>query len=334
MTAAGDPADLTGWTPIRVYRDAAGMMVEWRHTGPVHFAEPFFRETVDRVLAAGPTPVARRQTSIDVLELLAGSEPGLAPAGFIFHPSRAGSTLLTQMLAASDANRVLSEPGPIDDVLRAGLLGPAVPETALVGWLRGLISALGRGRAAEQRLFIKLDPWQVLALPLIRRAFPDVPWVFVFRDPLEILVSQMRSVGSQFVAGPLPPELFELDLATAATAPRAAYAAHVLGPLMAAAERHLDAAGRLIEYPELPAGFDVVLAHFGVGAAAAERAGMFAAADFDAKTPRRRFQPDSAAKRRAADDATRAAADSLRPVYERLVGLRARQPAVATAPAG
>ncbi len=298
------------------------MMVDWLQMAHVRFAEPYFRETVEREKARAGDSLMLRTSSVDVLESLAGSDPGVAPAGFIFHASRSGSTLLAQMFAASDANRVLSEPEPIDDVLRTGIRHPLFDEEVRVTWLRAVVSALSGIRGSERRVFIKFDAWHVLALPLVRRAFPRVPWVFVFRDPLEILVSQGRSFGSQFVVGPLPPEVFGLDLRTAATTPRITYAAHVLDQLLRAAEAHLDDAGRLVDYAELPGVLDAVLSHFGVHAGCGERAEMGGAAVFDAKAPRRRFQPDSADKRAAADDATRAAADRVRPTYERLLALR------------
>ena len=40
----------------------------------------------------------------EALEERAASHPGVGPTGFIFHLSRAGSTLIAQMLAASGSN--------------------------------------------------------------------------------------------------------------------------------------------------------------------------------------------------------------------------------------
>ena len=60
-----------------------------------------------------------------------------------------------------------------------------------IEWLRGVVSALGQPRlGTEKHLFIKFDAWKVLDLPLIRRAFPAVPWIFLYRDPVEVLTSQ------------------------------------------------------------------------------------------------------------------------------------------------
>ena len=60
-----------------------------------------------------------------------------------------------------------------------------------------MVSALAQPRRGEQALFVKLDSWHTLALPLFRRAFPSVPWVFLYRDPVEVPVSQLEAAGIQ-----------------------------------------------------------------------------------------------------------------------------------------
>jgi hypothetical protein len=296
-------------------------MVDWCETGSRRFVEPFFRETVERTLTQPSLSLFRRQTSIDELERVAKVNPGIAPSGFIFHASRCGSTLLAQMLAASRANRVLSEPGPVDEILATSFRSPSISEERRLSWLRALVSVLGRPVGDERRYFLKFDPWHVVALPLLRQAFPDVPWIFAFRDPLEILVSQSRGFGSQFVVGPLPPDLFGLDLLTAVTMSSTDYAAHVLGQLLNAAEMHLDEKGLLVEYSDLPQALDVVLDHLHVNVDETERSAMARCATFDAKLPEQLFRPDSDGKRAAAADAERAAAERLQPTYERLVAI-------------
>jgi hypothetical protein len=315
---------LAGWTPIRFYRDGGRAMVDWCEMGPTRFVDPFFHETVERVLARPAASLLRRQTPVEDLVAAAGAEPGMTPAGFIFHTSRSGSTLLSQMLAASANDRVLSEPDPVDEVLRTGYRDPVVPVGTRATWLRSMLSALGRPQGVERRLFVKLDPWHILDFPLIREVFPDVPWVLSCREPLEVLVSQARSPGSQFVVGPLPTSLFGLDLATAAMAAPGRYAAHVLDRILKAAALHLDDGGLVVDHAELPGGFGAVLDHFGVQPDDGELAAMQAAATFDAKRPGQPYAPDAAAKRAEADDALRAAADAVRPAYERLLAARDR----------
>jgi Sulfotransferase family len=317
---SADPGDaLAGWTPIRWYRDGDRPMVDWCELGPTRFTDPFFHQTVERVLARPAGSLLRRHTGVEALEAASAAQPGLEPAGFIFHSSRSGSTLLAQMLAASPHYRVLSEPDPVDEILRTGHRSPTAPVDDRIAWLRAMVSVLGRPQGEERRLVVKLDPWHILDFPLIRQAFPDVPWVFSCRDPLEVLASQARSPGSQFVVGPLPTELFGVDLATAASLPPGWYAAQVLDRVLTAAAAHLAAGGLVVEYGDLPGAFDDVLDHVGLHPDAGERRAMAAAADFDAKRPGVPFVPDTEAKRSGAGEQLRAAADAVRPSYERLL---------------
>ncbi len=315
---------LTGWTPIRFSRVGDQAVVDWCEMGRTRFVDPFFHETVSRALSRPAASLFCRQTPVEDLVAAAHAEPGLAPAGFIFHTSRSGSTLIAQMLAASSRHRVHSEPDPVDEMLRTGYREPVVPGGTRVTWLRSLLSALGRPIENECRYFVKLDPWHMLDFPIIREAFPDVPWVFSCRDPLEVLVSQARNPGSQFVVGPLPTWIFGLDLATAASAAPGLYAAHVLGRILDAAARYLDDGGLVVDYAELPGALDTVLAHFDVRPDDDERAMMHATAVCDAKRPGQRFMPDTAAKRVEADCGLRAAAEAVRPAYERLLAARDR----------
>ena len=126
--------------------------------------------------------------------------------------SRCGSTLVSQMLAALPSNIVVSEASPIDTVVQAGRWRPDLSEDRQALWLNSIIGALGQKRSGnEQRYFVKLDCWHTLALPLFRRAFPAVPWVFLYRDPVEVLVSQLRIPGTQMIPGSVGPDLYGLE---------------------------------------------------------------------------------------------------------------------------
>jgi hypothetical protein len=204
-------------------------------------------------------------------------------------------TLAAQMLAAVPAYAVVSEAAPIDEAVR---LETAPPQDC-AGLLAAMVAAVGRQRgAAEQQLFVKLDSWHVLAGALFQRAFPDTPWVFLYRDPLEVLVSQMRRRGMHTVRGVLAEAIFGID----PSVPDDAYCAIVLGRICeAAVSFHARGGGRLVNYADLPAALEThILPHFGEAPSAAERALMVHAAGRDTKTPWQAFVPDPDAKRREA----------------------------------
>jgi hypothetical protein len=230
------------------------------------------------------------------------------------------------MLAAVPRHVVLSEADPIDALLRAPLRTPAVAAADCRAWLRALVSALGQPRRGDEtRLFIKFESWHVLHLALVRETFPGVPWVFLYRDPVEVLVSQARLRGRTMIPGALTAPFLRLEPATATAMGPDEYCARLLAALCRSALDHEPDGGMLVSYRELPeAGFSTIPDFFGSPSTADEAARMCEAARFDAKRPGRPFTTDGAAKHRQATDAIReAAARWLWPVYHRLEERRA-----------
>jgi hypothetical protein len=260
-------------------------------------------QTIEKALGNPATSIPVRQTSIDVLAEFEMSEPHVTPRGLIFHMSRCGSTLISQMLAALPQNVVISEAGIIDAAIHAHLKVPGVSDDQRGHWLRGLVAALIRSSAdGERYLFIKFDSWHVLELPLIRRTFPTVPWIFVYRHPVEVMASHARQGRSPM------------------TIEAAARRARVLARFCQSAMQHLDDTGRLVEYRQLPAVvWTDVLGHFGVDCSSADIDRMRAVALFEAKNPSVRFHSDAQTKQNEISENARFAADrSLMPLYDEL----------------
>jgi hypothetical protein len=307
------------WLPTRIQWTPSGPAVDWCHLGDLRFTDPFFAQTVAAAMAHPFNLLFRCTSALDALPI--PQTPELRPAGFIFHMSRCGSTLVTQMLAALAGNVVLSEPKPIDQILRVPSRWPGIDSDRLVLWLRALAAALGRRRGAKERdLFIKFEGWHTLLLPLIRRAFPHVPWIFLYREPLEVLVPMTE----QFPAD-IEPALFGLSWPQAQAMSTAAYCALVLERIcQAAIAQHGDGGGLLIEYRELPeAVCGPMFDHFGLRCGPEELARMRQTARFDAKQPKTLFTPDAAEKRSAASaELVELASSRLAPLYRELEALR------------
>jgi hypothetical protein len=314
----------TQWLPLRVAFDGPG--VDWGHFAGERLAGPFYFDTLWRIQARPFNRLFRYRTPADAF--IDAPRDGLAPAGFVFHMSRSGSTLVAQMLAAVGDHIVVSEAEPLDSIVQLPLFSPGLAAERHVEALRAMIAALGRDRSGHsRRYFIKLDSWHTRALPLFRRAFFDTPWIFLYRDPVEVLVSQMRQRGAQTAPGVLPPQIFgfapgEEEL------PDVDYVARVLSRIC---EAVIDCwglgGGMLVDYRELPDGvFDRILRHFGAEPDADERVLMQAVSQRNAKAPGATFASDSEQKRRDADDATREAAE------RHLAGVYARLQAIRTAP--
>lgn len=289
---------LEGWTPIRV---GTGGTVDWCRTEGIDFDDPFFDQTVERCLRHPFRLLFRRETTMAELVERAAVAPGLAPSGFVLHLSRCGSTLVARMLGALPSTLVLSEPGPLDTVLRGGR----------VEEVRAMVAALGQPRRPHHRhLVVKLDAWALLAVPTLLAAFPGVPVVLLHRDPVEVLVSQLRRRGWHMVPGSLPPGVLGLTPEQAVALPPEDYAAAVIGAFCRAAVEKLPADRALIVgHRDLPAAVpDAVAAHFGIPCDEGDRRAMLAVAARDAKNPVLSFADDRDEKQRAASASLRAAA--------------------------
>jgi hypothetical protein len=316
------------WLPIQVLALDGRLHVDWAHFGALAVTEPFFEGSIRRALQRPFNRMFRyRMTLDDFMEHAAGAQCP-APSGFIFHMSRCGSTLVSQMLAALPRTIAISEAAPIDAVVQLSRTWPGLPAERHVEHLTAMLAAFGRWHSGvEHRSFFKLDSWHTLGLPLFRRAFPSVPWVFLYREPVEVLVSQMRQRGSQMIPEIVPPSLYGIEDADGVRAED--YCARVLNSICASVIDHYHAGGGLlVNYRELPgAMWSRILPHFGVACGDDEREAMSRIVRFDAKTPSFAFADDTAAKQRAATDLVRAAADrELGDVYRRLEELRAGNP--------
>ncbi len=319
--------------PARVVWDGGAPTVEWILLGDRPFKEPYFDDTIQAALYHPFHHAFRRGTSMETLGDLFAPGPAVAPRGFVFHMSRCGSTLVSRMLQSTERNVVLSEPPPIDSVLRAHIQNPSLTTEARAEWLGWMVSALGRKRRpVDEAVFVKFDCWSVAEMTVAHRAFPGVPWIFLYRDPVEVLVSHLNAPSLWSIPGGLPPTVFGLDPAEVADVPRDEYCARLLGRICeVAVDRIRDTpGGLLINYSSLPDCFySDVATHFGLDYSPAEIAQIRETASFNSKAPWFVFDPDTHRKQSAATDRIRELADRwIRPFYDKLEAERAREASV------
>ncbi|MBD9578747.1 sulfotransferase family protein [Pseudomonas sp. PDM23] len=251
MESLSPVLDLSGWRPIRAWCDARDWRLDWCWFGEQRLTRPFFHDDVEQALRLPFNLAFRRETGLTELLDWQRASPGLAPSLLVFHASRCGSTLLAQMLAGLDSHLVLSEPGPLDSLLRSHYLHEweaGQQERAVIAMLSALAQNAG---PPAQHLVVKLDAWNLFELPLIRRCFPETPWIFLYRDPLEIAASHLKMPGMQMIPGQLSPS--PLNLVDEPVAPREEYIARRLGRLLAlAVEACRGQGGLAVAYEELP----------------------------------------------------------------------------------
>lgn len=191
---ADQSTDLTGWLPVDavVVQGRPGLL--WMDMTGMSLSEPFFEQTVER---AKREKRAERFTEFDVLLQLEKELDSVLPTGFIFHSSRCGSTLVANACRAISNSIVLSEATAIDKLIARLITDTdnAVKESLYSVFLRGVVHALAQRRTgSEQHLFIKFACCSFAQLERIKRIWPNVPWLFLYRDPVETIVSNLKDV--------------------------------------------------------------------------------------------------------------------------------------------
>ena len=314
--------DLRGWLPLFINRRTAAPVVEWCRPGTRRFMEPFFEDTLKAVMREPFNLLFRHQTPLDALLAWQRESPGLEPGGFIFHMSRCGSTLVSQMLAALPEHIVLSEPPPLDALLRTDRRGAA--DDQRIAWLRAWMSAISQPRNGEQRLYVKLDAWHIFDLPILLRAFPGTPWIFLYRNPVEVMASAMKVPGLHLIEGLIDTNMPAIAPPRGQRSSQVEYAAGVLANIMRAALEHLALpGGRAFDYSRLPEAVIADIApHFRLDLTGPQIEAMNARIPFNVKTPQLYFESDTARKQQEASAEIRAlCAEHLDDLYGQLRAL-------------
>ena len=133
----------------------------------------------------------------------------LQPTGFVFHESRVGSTLVANMLASDPLSMVFSESAPPSAIL----LARGLSRERKIELFRDVLTLMGL-TTMHQRMFFKFQSitntvndialevfGSTLFLHLafilnivvrsVRQAFPETPWVFVYRQPVQTMMSHV-----------------------------------------------------------------------------------------------------------------------------------------------
>jgi len=198
---------LENWIPVKFIQDPE-LLYQWQYFGDKMFTEPFFDETINASKSnVINSKLIRSYSNTDILTDWIKDFEVIQPTAFIFHISRCGSTLFSQMFAELQKNIVLSEVPIFDDVVRYGRKNN-ISEITLNN-LKVLIQFYGIKRAAPQtNLIIKTDSWHIHFYEELRELFPDTPFFLLYRNPLDVLRSQKKMRGIQSVPGLLEKEIF------------------------------------------------------------------------------------------------------------------------------
>jgi hypothetical protein len=192
---------LDKWVPYKLTSWEDHPFCEWLYTGDKEFTEPFFEETIvqcRQLYYRGRKSVS----SVDILPQWSGEIESVPPTAFIFHVSRCGSTLASQLLALDKSNIVLSEVPFFDALLRESISGES---------LKAAIGLYAPAKNNRKRLFIKTDSWHVFFYKQLRELYPKTPFVLLYRRPDEVMRSQQKRRGMHAIPGLIEPSLFGFE---------------------------------------------------------------------------------------------------------------------------
>jgi hypothetical protein len=188
------------------------LLCDWLYLGKKRFTEPFFEETMTACRNANTKH--RRYKILSDLDWMVerSAEMSSIPlTAIVFHVSRCGSTLLSQLLAADEKNIVLSEVPFLDDMLRLPYQRMDIVKAKAADYFKAALAFYGQQRTnGQERLFIKADCWHLHFYEELRIIFPTVPFFLLFRDPMAVLQSQQKQRGIQSVPGMIEPEVLGL----------------------------------------------------------------------------------------------------------------------------
>lgn len=309
--------DLQGWMPVDAVVVEGRPGLSWLNMAGVDLAEPFFQQTVDRLKSEHPD-LREEFTGFDALVQLEKTFDSVAPTGFIFHSSRCGSTLLANACRALAGSIVLSEPPAVDKLIARFITDTDAQGTKAMLYsvfLRAAVNALAQRRTGEERhLFVKFACCTTSQIERVLRIWPGVPWVFLYRDPVETIVSNMRNPPSWLmdedhrvlaaIIGGSPEAVAQMDAEE--------LCARAIASFFATAHRVANDGALLLNYNQLStAEIANVLNFFGIEPAAAEMETIARQSHVYSKavTGARAFVADAETKQQLATDTIREMAE-------------------------
>lgn len=200
---------LQNWIPIKLIEKDNEIYVEWIFLSDLKIAEPFFDETIAKCRSHlyNSKPFKVLSTIENVIDW-SKELVSIPLKSLVFHVSRCGSTMLSQSLAASNENVMISEAPIIDQILRSEFLSSEKKAVLL----KAVLGFFGQKRFSEEKhLIIKMDAWNIFEANYLRSIFPDIPFALLYRNPGEVLRSHQKMTGMHMVPNLIPPAVFGIS---------------------------------------------------------------------------------------------------------------------------
>lgn len=300
LSAANRHAD---WVPLAILVKDWIPYVYHARTGEVSWclplgraAQPFYDEYISHCRQQIVNALVAPRSSVKNLLHYADQCQELPdPSGFIFHLSRCGSTLVSGCLAQLEYCSVLSESPLLTEVLLARNIGLAEKKSLL----RLCLHLQGRPSPEQPHVIVKWNAWDIFYWELIREVWPQVPVLFLTRDPVEILASHARSAGRHMSGDPVLAHVQDFFGHSRDFQSLLDYRIAVLQGLMTKMlQVHKASEVSLLDYTALDEAIIMGIgAHFGIEVSQSQRITLRQKLAYHSKSPGVQFQPNAEEKR-------------------------------------
>lgn len=191
-----DTTALAGnWLPYRYL--PSRQQVNW--LVPVgHAIEPFHDDYISRCRQQLFNQIIQPCSSLEFATQQGEQLINVQPTGFIFHLSRCGSTLISGCLSELESTCVFSEAPLLTELLLDSQLSTEMQQKHLQAFINLQAAAF----PDRPQVIIKWNAWDIFRWELIRTLYPQVPAIFLARDPVEILASHQRMAGRHMAGDP------------------------------------------------------------------------------------------------------------------------------------
>jgi hypothetical protein len=198
------------WIPVKLAEVDGKPAVRWLYLDANRFTQPFFSDTIQACRSLSQNASFHKIASpLEPLPEWSTEFEAVSPDMFIFHISRCGSTLVSQILSLLPENIVVSEAPLLDEILR--LPYHSLWKKEFAGndeYFKATLRFYGRMRSgAEKKLIIKTDSWHLMFYQQLRTLYPHARFVVIIRSPDEVVRSQHKLRGMHSVPGIIEPEL-------------------------------------------------------------------------------------------------------------------------------
>jgi hypothetical protein len=219
---------LEDWIPYKLIIEKEVPLVQWLYTGDCLFNDPFFEDSISQCKSHPFNSSSYKCiSSLESIVEWASLLPPKNPTAFIFHISRCGSTLLSQLIGLDENYTVLAEVPFFDALLRLPYQLHQIDKAYCEQVLKASILMIGKGNSTSH-LFIKTDSWHLFFYDALRHLYPTTSFVLLYRSPDEVLLSHQKFRGMQAVPRVIEPAVFGFTEKEMQTLSLDEYAASVL----------------------------------------------------------------------------------------------------------